>query len=171
MVALASTSDVVTPFQNAVADLSRIGNRMDKWESLVDRLIRESMERGEFDGLTGTGEPIDLTENPFEDPDLRTTHRLLRNAGFAPGWIEERKDIEATLQQSEAILRRAKKLYRADSAQWQRAVTEFREVGAELNRRIRLYNLKTPVVTLQRKAIDVDDIVNSLEKAEGKGVE
>ena len=66
---------------------------MDKWESLVDRLIRESMERGEFDSLSGTGEPIDLTENPFEDPDLRTANRLLRNAGFAPAWIEERTDI------------------------------------------------------------------------------
>ena len=138
---------------------------MDKWESLVDRLIRESMERGEFDSLSGTGEPIDLAENPFEDPDLRTAHRLLRNARFAPAWIEERKDIEATLQQSEAVLRRARTLYRADSAQWQRAVTEFREVTAELNRRIRLYNLKTPVVTLQRKAIDVDDIIHSLEQS------
>ena len=144
---------------------------MDKWESLVDRLIRESMERGEFDSLSGTGEPIDLTENPFEDPDLRTANRLLRNAGFAPAWIEERKDIEATLQQSEAVLRRARTLYRSDSAQGQRAVTEFREITAELNRRIRLYNLKTPVVTLQRKAIDVDDIIHSLEQAEGKGVE
>ena len=144
---------------------------MDKWERLVDRLIRESMERGEFDSLSGTGEPIDLTENPFEDPDLRTANRLLRNAGFAPAWIEERKDIEATLQQSEAVLRRARTLYRSDSAQWQRAVTEFREITAELNRRIRLYNLKTPVVTLQRKAIDVDDIIHSLEQAEGKGVE
>jgi len=144
---------------------------MDKWESLVDRLIRESMERGEFDSLSGTGEPIDLSENPFEDPDLRTTHRLLRNAGFAPAWIEERKDIEATLQQSEAVLHRARTLYHSDSAQWQRAVTEFREITAELNRRIRLYNLKTPVVTLQRKAIDVDDIIHSLEQAKGKGVE
>jgi DnaJ family protein C protein 28 len=144
---------------------------MNKWESLVDRLIRESMERGEFKDLAGAGKPIDLSENPFEDPDLRTTYRLLRNAGFAPAWIEELKDIDARQQQAVAVLRRAKKLYRTDTAQWLRAVTEFREVGAELNQRIRLYNLKTPVMKLQRKVIDINAIVNELEQEEGKGVE
>ena len=34
------------------------------WESLIDKKIREAMERGEFDNLTGKGEPIDLSENP-----------------------------------------------------------------------------------------------------------
>ncbi|HEY9501863.1 MAG TPA: DUF1992 domain-containing protein [Pyrinomonadaceae bacterium] len=141
---------------------------MTKWESLVDRLIRESMERGEFEDLAGAGEPIDLEENPFEDPDLRTTHRLLRNAGFAPAWIEELKDIGARQQQALAVLRRARKLYLPGSAQWERAVTEFREVGAELNQRIRLYNLKTPVVKLQRKVIDIEAILNELEQDEVK---
>jgi len=56
---------------------------MDKWEPLIERMIRESMDRGEFDDLPGAGQPIDLTENPFEAPELRTVHRLLRNAGFA----------------------------------------------------------------------------------------
>jgi len=33
---------------------------MDRWESLVDKKIREAMEAGEFDNLAGTGQPIDL---------------------------------------------------------------------------------------------------------------
>lgn len=144
---------------------------MDKWESLVDRLIRESMERGEFEDLTGAGEPINLAENPFEDPDLRTSYRLLRNAGFAPAWIEELKDIDARQQQAVTVLRRARSLYPTGTAQWRRAVKELREVGAELNQRIRLYNLKTPVVRLQRKVIDIDAIIKTLEQDEGKGVE
>ena len=41
---------------------------MDKWEPLIDRMIKESMDRGEFDNLPGSGEPIDLTENPYEAP-------------------------------------------------------------------------------------------------------
>jgi DnaJ family protein C protein 28 len=51
------------------------------------------MEQGEFDDLPGKGQPVDTSENPFEDPELRLAHRMLRNAGFAPAWIEERKDI------------------------------------------------------------------------------
>src|SRR5262245_50025400 len=120
---------------------------MDKYEKLIDRLIRESMERGEFEDLSGKGEPVDLSENPFEDPDVRTAHRLLRNAGFAPAWVEDRKDIDANLQQAKTTLLRARDLYRLEipgGARWQRAVKEFRETVAELNQRIRMYNLKAP---------------------------
>src|SRR5438093_9766023 len=99
---------------------------MDKWEPLIDRLIRESMERGEFDDLPGSGQPIDLTENLYEQPELRTVHRLLRNAGFAPAWIEERKDIESEFQRVYAILCRARKIYCTasddSSPDWLRAV-------------------------------------------------
>lgn len=139
---------------------------MDKWESLVDRLIRESMERGEFQGLSGEGQPIDLSENPFEAPELRTAHRLLRNAGFAPAWIEERKDIEATFTRAMTILGRARKLYSQEvphGSQWQRAVREFRETVAELNQRIRIYNLKAPAAGFQRKVFDVDGLIHNME--------
>jgi DnaJ homolog subfamily C member 28 len=138
---------------------------MDKWESLVDKLIRESMERGEFEGLAGEGEPIDLRENPFEAPELRTAHRLLRNAGFAPAWIEERKDIETSFAQAKAVLIRAKELYLEQNqllAQWQRAAQEFRETVAELNQRVRVYNLKAPAAGFQRKVFDADALITEL---------
>ena len=40
---------------------------MKRWESLVDQKIREAMEQGEFDNLAGAGQPIDLSENPYEE--------------------------------------------------------------------------------------------------------
>src|SRR5215212_5018796 len=117
---------------------------MNKYERLVDKLIRESMERGEFSDLTGSGEPIDLRENPFEDPDTRTAHRLLRNAGFAPAWIEERKDIDASIANAKTTLERASELYGNKgklqlSPQWLRVVREFRETIDQLNKRIAIY--------------------------------
>lgn len=77
---------------------------MNRFESLTEKKLREAIENGELDDLPGKGEPIDLRENPFEDPDLRTVHRLLRNAGFAPAWIEERKDIDAELAAAQTKL-------------------------------------------------------------------
>ena len=139
---------------------------MDKWESLVDKLIRESMERGEFDELPGKGEPVDLRENPFEDPEVRTAHRLLRNAGFGPAWLEDQKDIDASLNRAQATLRRAQDLYRDEiprGARWQRAVQEFRETVAELNQRIRMYNLKAPGTVFHRKVFDADAFIHELE--------
>ncbi|MFN2532036.1 MAG: DUF1992 domain-containing protein [Pyrinomonadaceae bacterium] len=139
---------------------------MEKWETLIDRMIRESMERGEFDDLAGKGEPIELAENPFEDPDLRMVHRLLRNAGFGPAWLEERKDIDAQFLLAKNTLVRAGEIYGrwAGTAQWQRAMKEFCETIAELNKRIKLYNLKAPNVAFHRKVIDAEALIQECVK-------
>src|SRR5215471_19077933 len=132
---------------------------MDAWESLVDKKIREAMEAGEFDNLSGAGEPIDLSENPFADPDWRQAHRLMRSAGFAPSWIEERKDIDAsleaariTLARNSTILRNARNTIHEPAARqrWQQAKSTFQVKIAELNRRIDAWNLKTPAIAFQR---------------------
>jgi hypothetical protein len=44
---------------------------MKHWKSLIDQKIREAMERGELDDLPGKGTPIDTSEHPFEDPEMR----------------------------------------------------------------------------------------------------
>jgi hypothetical protein len=70
---------------------------MDSWNLPADRKIREAMEEGAFDRLEGAGRPLDLEENRYLDPALRMAHRLLRNNGFAPSWIEEGKDLDADM--------------------------------------------------------------------------
>src|SRR6476659_1711478 len=142
---------------------------MNKFESLTEKRLREAIENGEFDDLPGKGEPIDLQENPFEDPELRTVHRLLRNAGFAPAWIEERKDIDAELLAAQTKLSRAWALFgeqgtRPSTAEWERSIKEFREQVLELQRRIRIYNLKAPAAVFQRKHVDFDKMVDSIKR-------
>jgi len=141
---------------------------MNRLESLAEKRLREAIENGEFDDLPGKGEPIDLRENPFEDPDLRTVHRLLRNAGFAPAWIEERKDIDAELAAAQTKLSRAWALFgeggKAKSeAEWERSVKEFRAQVLELQQRIRIYNLKAPAAVFHRKHIDVEKILDAIK--------
>ena len=136
---------------------------MKPWESLIDRKIREAMEQGEFDDLSGKGEPIDLSENPYEDPDWRTAHRLLRNAGFAPAWIEERKDIDAELAVALARLGQAWKILQnargtknetGATQRWSAAQSEFIAQAGALNQRIATWNLKAPATVFQRRRID-----------------
>jgi Domain of unknown function (DUF1992) len=66
---------------------------MDRWESLVDRKIREAQERGDFDDLPGKGRPMDLSENPYADPSLGPAFRMLKNAGVVPSFLQERREI------------------------------------------------------------------------------
>lgn len=142
---------------------------MKRLESLTETNIREAIEKGDFDNLPGKGQPLDLSENPFEDPDLRTVHRLLRNAGFAPAWLEERKDIEAQFEIVQTTLRRAWKLYGPNGISphqdaWQRNVSEFREQVEELRRRVSIYNLKAPATVFQRRQFDADALIAEIKK-------
>jgi len=114
---------------------------MDSWESIAERKIREAMADGAFDNLTGKGQPLDLAENPYEDPSLRMGYRLLRNNGFAPAWIEEAKDLEREIEQA-----RRESGGRGDA---------FRARIAEINRRILEHNLKTPSVLFHMRIVDV----------------
>jgi DnaJ family protein C protein 28 len=138
------------------------------WESLTEKNIREAIEKGEFDNLPGKGQPLDLTENPFEDPDLRTVHRLLRNAGFAPAWIEERKDIESQFELARTTLSRAWELYAPDGKSpyadaWERNVAEFRAKIAELRQRVHIYNLKAPSTIFHKRQLDPDALIDEVK--------
>src|SRR5581483_10300941 len=103
---------------------------------IAERKIREAMEEGAFDHLEGAGKPIDFSGNPFEDPSERMAHRLLRNNGFAPAWIEEAKEIEAEERRLGMLEKTAPE--------------EFRRRVDALNRRIFVFNLKAPAVSVQR---------------------
>src|SRR5207244_12462840 len=111
----------------------------------------QAMEQGEFDNLAGKGAPIDLAENPFEDPGWRTAHRLLQNAGFAPAWIEERKDIEFEIDAARNQLERVWTILQNErstknesdaKSRWERALASFRQQAIQLNLRIAAWNLK-----------------------------
>jgi hypothetical protein len=118
---------------------------MDVWNLIAERKIQEAMEAGEFDCLEGTGRPISLDENPYEDPAQRMAHRLLRNNGFAPEWILESRDIDAEIERLRGV---APTL---DAAELARRIDG-------LNRRIELFNLKTPVAGSQKLPVSYNSL-------------
>ncbi len=78
------------------------------FDKAVDSIIKEAMERGDFDNLPGKGKPIDLTAY-FDTPeDVRAAYALLKNAGMAPREVELLKEI-AELRKIESALREEKK--------------------------------------------------------------
>jgi DnaJ family protein C protein 28 len=115
------------------------------------------MEEGAFDNLAGKGRPLDLEENPYEDPSLRMAHRLLRNNGFAPAWMEEAKDLEHVIEAARQDLARA--LAGAGHLQRQRTLDAFRERIAEINRRILAHNLKTPSTQFHMRPVDAEALI------------
>ncbi|EKY3194070.1 DUF1992 domain-containing protein [Cronobacter turicensis] len=62
---------------------------MDQW---AERHILEAQQKGEFDNLPGSGEPLTLDDDSHLDPELRVGYRLLKNAGYLPPELEARKE-------------------------------------------------------------------------------
>ena len=54
------------------------------YETLIEQRIREATERGEFEGLPGTGQPMQLDDDLLVPEEVRVAHRILRNAGYVP---------------------------------------------------------------------------------------
>ncbi len=63
------------------------------FEIVAERRIREAMERGEFDGLPGAGQPLKLDNDALVPPELRVAYKILKNAGCLPPELELRKEI------------------------------------------------------------------------------
>jgi len=120
----------------------------------IEELIRKAIEAGKFEDLPGAGKPLQLDDNPFEDPDWRLANHMLKNAGYTLPWLEKRREIEAALAGIRADLKRAW-LWQNEARQrggaraeidlhWQRAVAAFEQKINEINKRITTYNLEAP---------------------------
>ena len=63
------------------------------FEKIVERKIREAQEKGAFDNLPGSGNPIDLQDDSNIPEDLRLAYKILKNADCLPPEIQLRKEI------------------------------------------------------------------------------
>lgn len=64
-------------------------------DKLAEQHIQEAIKEGLLDDLAGKGEPIELEDETFIPDTLRMGYHLLKNAGFLPVELEQRKDALA----------------------------------------------------------------------------
>lgn len=64
-------------------------------EKAVEKIIREAMEKGEFDNLSGRGKPLDLTDYFAAPEDMRIANKLLKDANVIPEELELLRGAEA----------------------------------------------------------------------------
>jgi len=65
------------------------------FDKIVESIIQEAMQRGEFENLPGQGKPLDLTEYFNMPEDVRVAQSMLKNAGMVPVEIELLQEIAA----------------------------------------------------------------------------
>jgi hypothetical protein len=97
-----------------------------RWESVVDRQIREAQERGEFDNLPGAGKPIEGIDQPY-DENWWVKGLLRRENMPAPAAL--RKEIEGL----------------ADRVARLTLESSVRDIVTDLNNRIREHGGMEPI--------------------------
>jgi hypothetical protein len=72
-------------------------------DALVEERIQEALRRGDFDHLPGAGQPLALDDDCLVPPEVRIAYRILKNAGFVPREVLERREIAALEAELAAI--------------------------------------------------------------------
>jgi hypothetical protein len=129
------------------------------WESLVERQIREAMAAGDFDNLPHHGAPIPIDDDGSE---MALAHHVLKQAGFAPGWIATDADIRGLLAKRDAILARAR---RAGPPVRDRDRTEIDALVREVNVLVLRLEHEAPTPRQHRPRLDLAAELAALEAA------
>ena len=122
------------------------------WESLIDRQIREAMEEGAFEDLPFQGQRLPI-EDDSAAGEWAMAHRMLRNAGAAPPWIESDKEVRRLLAQRDELIARPR---RTSSAGQGRERAELTALVDAINRAMARVNAEAPTVAQHRRLLDLD---------------
>ena len=134
------------------------------WESLVERQIREAMDAGAFDELPYRGERLPI-EDDSAAGEWAMAHRMLRNAGMAPPWIESDKEARRLLAELEAAIARAP---RTSPLSRHRLRTDVARIVADANQAIARVNAEAPTARQHRRPLDPAAEADRLERAFGE---
>ena len=135
------------------------------WESLVERQIREAMSEGAFDDLPYTGERLPI-EDDSAAGEWAMAHRMLRNAGMAPPWIESDKEARRQIAALEALIERAPRMSVLSHG---RARSDLGRIVAAANAAIERLNSEAPTDRQHRRPLDPVAEAARLEAAFGGG--
>lgn len=144
---------------------------------LVGAMMTKAIERGEFDNLEGSGKPLHLDENPFEPNELHMVHKILKDNGYAPYWMELGKEIDVLKEKLNKEVdifkkytqmvfseRRSSGAIRHYEYKKNNFYIQSREHLKEISKKILDYNLNCPVSRLGRVNFDIDDEMSRIIK-------
>lgn len=64
-------------------------------DQLAEQRIQQAVDDGTLENLPGAGEPLDFEDDRLIPEELRMAHKILKNAGYAPPEVIDRKSIAA----------------------------------------------------------------------------
>lgn len=138
----------------------------EEFTRMANDAIQKAIREGAFDDLPGKGKPFewDEWEDPYVKPEQRAVNHILKNAGFAPQWIAQRREITELTEGARTSLARSWRWVQESGGmldalaaeQWARALAVFRTAVDDINRLIRSHNLLLPSGLPQMFLLDAE---------------
>ncbi|XP_067127614.1 dnaJ homolog subfamily C member 28 isoform X1 [Centruroides vittatus] len=139
------------------ASLARQYKTRQAMERLVEDLIQESIARGEFDNLPGSGKPLNyVPENPYVDSMTHKLNQILINNGFTPEWIVLEQEIKKEKTEIRTLLENQRSrlgphpISENEKCQWRNIILNSQPKVKSLNIKIDKYNMIVPITTKQQ---------------------
>lgn len=131
-------------------------------ERLVEDMIQESMAKGDFKNLKGSGKPLShdsVNQNPFIDFTTHKLNQVLLENGFVPEWILLEKEIREEVKIFRSKLSRVRSSFGPDLNvndfnNWEHFLKTLVPEMKNINLKIAKYNLVVPI--LQKQLIGLD---------------
>jgi hypothetical protein len=130
-------------------------------EAFVERQIRAAMDEGRFADLPHQGRRLPLEDDSMAG-DWALAHRMLRNAGVAPAWIEADKVARERLADLERLIERAPRQSRLGRARARAAVASTVDAA---NRAIGRLNAEAPTDRQHRRPLDLATELDRFDRA------
>jgi DnaJ homolog subfamily C member 28 len=129
-------------------------------ETLIERQIRAAMDEGAFDDLPHRGQRLPIDDDSMAG-DWAMAHRMLKNAGVAPPWIEADMMVRDRLAELGRLLGRAPRLSDVATS---RARAELERLVGEANGAIARLNAEAPTDRQHRRTLDLAREVERFER-------
>lgn len=143
---------------------------------LIDEILKDAIERGDFSNLPGEGKPFKLEDESHIPEHLRIAHRILRDNDLAPDWIMDGNEIveltDRTLRDIRAAVRRYRRDLKAAALSmqpnincqkvedaWALRLAELHEQSATVNKLVLTYNLKVPLGVQHKMMINLEQVI------------
>ncbi|EGI60273.1 PREDICTED: dnaJ homolog subfamily C member 28 isoform X1 [Acromyrmex echinatior] len=135
-------------------------------DRLVEDLIQEAMNKGEFSDLPGMGKPLKATNarNPYVDFVTHKLNQILIDNGFTPEWIQLSKEIREETEELKKKLLETRNdiselpLIPKDELIWNNKLEKFKTTTRQINNKIDKYNLLVPILQKQMLHVRLDKL-------------
>lgn len=128
------------------------------WNGLVEQRILDGMAKGMFEGLQGTGKPLNLEDDAFVPLELRMAFRMLRSTGLAPLWVEMNKEIRDDIARLERFRTYVHERWtRSNPIEREHLRQQYLDRINDINGKIVNYNIVAPSSQVNMARLVVDD--------------